>query len=113
MKNKDLIKIGGYEKISPTNIMMLKADSNYTIIYLVDGKQILSSTNIGILEKRLKDFLFFRPNRSFVVNQSFISKFVDKTQTGSFAVIELKNKEQIRVSRRKVKGIDTGLFQNK
>lgn len=30
---------------------MLKSDINYTLIYLDDGNQILSSTTIGILEK--------------------------------------------------------------
>jgi two-component system LytT family response regulator len=101
MKNNDLINIGGYEKISPTNIMMLKADSNYTVIHLVDGKQILSSTNIGILEKRLKDFLFFRPNRSVIINLEFMSAFVNKEKTGDCMRIRMKNDTDISISGRR------------
>lgn len=98
MNTNKLICIGGYERISPANIMMLKADSNYTIIYLKDGKQILSSTNIGILEKRLKDFLFFRPNRSFVVNLQFMSGFEDINKTTR---IRMENNTDISISRRR------------
>lgn len=98
MKTNKLIHIGGYEKISPTSIMMLKADANYTIIYLEDGKQILSSTNIGILEKRLKDFLFFRPNRSFIVNLQYMSGFED---INKIKKIRMKNDTDISISRRR------------
>lgn len=80
---------------------MLKSDVNYTTIYLEDGSQILSSTTIGILEKRLKDFIFFRPNRSFVINLQFISKVEKKEQSGNFLRIFLKNKEEVSLSRRK------------
>lgn len=98
MKTNKLVNIGGYEKISPTKIVMLKADINYTIIYLEDGKKILSSTTIGILEKRLKDFLFFRPNRSFVVNLQFMSGFDDKDKTTR---IRMRNDTDISISRRR------------
>lgn len=101
MKNKDLINIGGYERISPSTIMMLKADSNYTIIYLINGKKILSSTNIGIFEKRLKDFLFFRPNRSVIINLEFMSTFVNKEKTGDCMKIRMKNETDISISRRR------------
>lgn len=80
---------------------MLKADVNYTNIYLDDGSQILSSTTIGILEKRLLAFNFFRPNRSVVINLKYISDFENKAQTGDFSKILLKNNQKIPLSRRK------------
>lgn len=98
MNTLKLIDIGGYEKISPTSIMMLKADANYTIIYLEDGRKILSSTTIGILEKRLKDYLFFRPNRSFIINLQFMSGFDDYDKTKK---IRMKNDTNISISRRR------------
>lgn len=112
MKPTTLIHIGAYEKVPPTTILMLKADSNYTIIYLEDGKQILTATNIGILEKRLSAYQFFRPNRSTLISLSYISKFEDKNKMGDFAVIVLKNEEEIRISRRKVKDINNKFQQN-
>jgi DNA-binding LytR/AlgR family response regulator len=57
---------------------MLKSDINYTVIYLDDGSQILSSTTIGILEKRLKEFNFFRQSRSFIINLQFVADFEKK-----------------------------------
>ncbi len=98
MNSNKLVCIGGYERISPMAIIMLKADSNYTIIYLENGKQILSSTNIGILEKRLKDFLFFRPNRSFVINLKFMSGFDDNHKSTR---ILMQNDTNIPISRRR------------
>lgn len=112
MKPNTLIHIGAYEKVPPTTILMLKADSNYTTIYLEDGKQILTATNIGILEKRLSAYQFFRLNRSTVVSLSYISKFGDKNKMGDSSVIVLKNDEEIKISRRKVKDINKRFYLN-
>jgi DNA-binding LytR/AlgR family response regulator len=101
MKTNNLIHLGSRKNISPSNILMLKSDSNYTIIYLDDGSQILSSTTIGILEKRLKGFQFFRPNRSTIFNLEFMADYESKAQSGSYGKILLKNNEKIALSRRK------------
>jgi DNA-binding LytR/AlgR family response regulator len=100
MKN-NLIHLGSRKNISPSNILMLKSDINYTIIYLKDGSKIMSSTTMGKIEKRLKDFHFFRPNRSIIFNLDFMADFEDKAQSGSFGKILLKNNEKIALSRRK------------
>jgi DNA-binding LytR/AlgR family response regulator len=78
MNTDTLILIGGRKKICPNSILMLKANINYTQVYLEDGSLILSSTNLGILEKRLKDFDFFRTNRSTIINLQFVAEFEDK-----------------------------------
>ncbi len=70
MKTNKLIHLGSRKNISPANILMLKADTNYTIIYLDNGSKILSSTTLRKFEERLKDFQFFRPNRSIIFNLS-------------------------------------------
>lgn len=102
MKTNNLIHLGSRKNISPSDILMLKADCNYTHIFLNDGSKILSSTTIGVLEKRLKDFNFFRPNRSIILNLQFISDFKAMAQTGRFGHILLKNNTKIAVSRRKI-----------
>jgi DNA-binding LytR/AlgR family response regulator len=101
MKTNSLIHLGSRKNISPSNILMLKSDINYTIIYLKDGSKIMSSTTMGKIEKRLKDFQFFRPNRSIIFNLDFMADFEDKAQSGSFGKILLKNNEKIALSRRK------------
>ncbi|WP_435355960.1 LytR/AlgR family response regulator transcription factor [Emticicia sp. SJ17W-69] len=100
MKTNKLIHLGSRKNISPANILMLKSDSNYTIIYLNDGSKIMSSTTLGIIEKRLKDFGFFRPNRSTIFNLEFMADYENKAQSG-YGRISLKNNEKIALSRRK------------
>lgn len=101
MKTTNLIHLGSRKNIPSSNILMLKSDSNYTLIYLKDGSKILSSTSLGKIEKRLKDFQFFRPNRSTIFNLDFMADYEDKTQSGSYGKILLKNNEKISLSRRK------------
>jgi DNA-binding LytR/AlgR family response regulator len=101
MKTNNLIHLGSRKNISPANILMLKSDINYTIIYLNDGSKIMSSTTLGKIEKRLKDFQFFRPNRSIIFNLEFMTDYEDKKQSGSYGNILLKNNEKIPLSRRK------------
>lgn len=101
MKTNNLIHLGSRKNISPANILMLKSDINYTIIYLNDGSKFMSSTTLGKIEKRLKDFQFFRPNRSIIFNLEFMVEFEKKVQTGSYGNILLKNNEKIALSRRK------------
>lgn len=101
MKTNKLIHLGSRKNISPANILMLKADINYTLIYLENGSKIMSSTTLGKIEKRLKDFQFFRPNRSIIFNLEFMAEFEYKDQSGSYGKILLKNNEKIALSRRK------------
>lgn len=101
METNELIHLGSRKNIAPDSILMMKSDINYTTIYLVDGSQILSSTTMGILEKRLKEFKFFRPNRSFIINLQFVADFENKVRTGAFSRILLKNNESVPLSRRR------------
>lgn len=101
MKTETLISIGGRKKIAPTRILMLKADINYTLVFLDDGSKILSSTTIGILEKRLKEYSFFRTHRSTIINLQYFSNFECTDKISSFSIIRLKNDAKIPLSRRK------------
>ncbi len=101
MKTNKLIHLSKRKNISPDNILMLKADINYTIIYFENGSKIMSSTNLGKFEERLKDFQFFRPNRSIIFNLDFMADYENKAQSGSYGQILLKNDEKIALSRRK------------
>ncbi len=109
MEQKLLVPIGDCKKISPATIVMLKANSNYTLIYLVNGKNFLSSITLGKLEKRLKEFDFFRPTRSTLINLQYISDFKFDGKKNHIKNIQMVNNNEIKVSRRKMKSFENKL----
>ncbi|MFT5886014.1 MAG: two-component system LytT family response regulator [Arcticibacterium sp.] len=72
---KKNIHLGSRQKATPSQILYLKAESNYTQIYFNDGSQLLSSTTFGKLEQRLDSFDFFRANRSTIINLNHLKNF--------------------------------------
>ncbi|RYU92971.1 LytR/AlgR family response regulator transcription factor [Emticicia agri] len=98
MEQQALIRLGWHHKIDPDTILLLKADCNYTQIYLNNGSMILSSTTLGILQKKLSQYQFFRPNRSMLINLNYMIDFEKDTST-----IRLANDEVIYISRRRTK----------
>ena len=91
---------GILRNICPTTILMLKADSNYTQVFLQDGTTYLSSTTLGIFEKRLTGFNFFRLNRSVLINLRYLENF--RLNDDNIGVVRLKeNTQEILVSRRR------------
>lgn len=95
-----LIHVGARKLIAPNNILMLKADVNYTEVFLMDGSKILSSTTLGTIEKRLDGFNFFRVNRSTIVNINYLGKV--QTATLEMKGQNSQNTHQIKISRRRV-----------
>lgn len=101
MKTDNEILIGGYRKVAPSDIVMLKADTNYTIAYLSDGSNFMSATTLGILEERLKQFNFYRTHRSTLVNMEYISK--NSLDAINYNLeLNLKSVLNIPVARRKI-----------
>lgn len=98
MNNEPLLNLGGRLKIAPKNIRLLKAEINYTKVHLDDGSTLLSSITLGILEKRLQDFPFFRPNRSVLINLDYVVDF-----EAASAQIKMENNETFKISRRRTK----------
>ena len=98
MNNELLITIDKRMTIRSSEILMLKADINYTHILLEDGSTILSSRTLGIFERRLFNYSFFRPNRSVIINLNYMASFQKESST-----IKMENDELINISRRRAK----------
>ncbi len=98
IRHEPLIRLGWHHKVDPRTILLLKADCNYTQVYLDNGSMILSTTTLGVLQKRLSPHQFFRPNRSILINLSYMIGFEKDTAT-----IKLANDEVIHISRRRTK----------
>jgi DNA-binding LytR/AlgR family response regulator len=98
MNNENLVHIGGRMKCSPSEIVLLESDNNYTRLYFSDGSKVLTSINLGKLEARFASYNFFRTNRSYIINLDFMSNYEKET-----ASIRMENNETIQLSRRRVK----------
>ena len=97
--SKKKLVINGLNEIiyvETENIIRLESDSNYTNVFLVDGKKITTSKTLKEYETAL-DSTFFRIHKTFIVNLDQIEKFV-KTDGG---YIVMKDNTQIPVSREK------------
>ncbi len=64
----------GYDLLDMNDILWLEADSNYTTIYL-KGRKITVSKTLKNMEDTLDASLFFRNNRSMLVNINCITQF--------------------------------------
>lgn len=97
MKNNQ-IHIGSRKIIAAEEIKMLQADINYTVVYLINGKQLLVSTTMGAIEKRLPMDYFVRVSRSVIINSSCVLKYRLGNQ---FDEIEVPDALFLKVSRRR------------
>jgi two-component system LytT family response regulator len=98
MNNEMYITIDRHLAVRPSQILMLKADINYTHIFMSDGSSVTSSRTLRIFEQRLSNQAFFRLNRSVIINLNFMVDFQVE-----LATIRLENDEAIAISRRRVK----------
>ena len=85
------------EFVSPEDIIVCSSDSNYTLVYLSDGRKKLLSKTLKEFEEMLSALNFFRPHHSHLVNLSHVKEYV--RADGGYLV--MSNKMNIPVSRNK------------
>ena len=78
-------------------VQYLIASSNYTDIFLVNGKRYTASKTLKDFEDVLPDTVFYRIHNAHIVNVKQIEKYV----RGDGGYVVMKNGESIEVSRRK------------
>jgi two-component system LytT family response regulator len=77
------------------SIIYCQSDSNYTILHLATGKNIMVSRTLKDIENMLPHPAFLRIHHSFVVNVSHIREYI----RGEGGEVLLSNGDQLRVSR--------------
>lgn len=85
------------ELVHPSDITYCESDSNYTMVYLRDGRKKLISRTLGEFEEMLEPFHFCRTHNSFLVNMDEVREFV-KTEGG---YLVMKSGKKIPVSKTK------------
>ena len=82
--------------ISPKDILLIKADLNYSVFHLVNGKKITLAKTLKQCHEMLEESDFVRPCRSYLFNPDYLKGLTDTE-------ITLKNGFKMPVSRRKKK----------
>jgi len=87
----------GLEFIPIKNILHIESSSNYSKIFLTDGKNILVTKLLKDFEDILGPYNFFRVHNSHLINLAYIKKYI----RGEGGQVEMQNGDVIDVARRK------------
>jgi two-component system, LytTR family, response regulator len=86
-----------FEYVLIENIILVKAESNYSNVVLKTNKSILVSKTLGEFEEQLQKFGFIRTHHSYLVNIKHITRFIK--EDGGYIIAS--NDTKASVSRRK------------
>ncbi len=90
--------LSGFEFIDINDILWLMASDSYSILYLADKRQVISSNNLGKYEDMLcGHHPFVRIHHSSMVNLNHISKLIK----GKHMTVVMKDGKELEVSVRK------------
>ncbi len=84
------------KKVFIRDVILLKGDVNYTMLYLENGKQKLVAHPIKFFEPYLETHGFLRVHRSFMINPSHVKEYnhIDE-------FLMMTNGQKAEVSRRR------------
>ena len=85
--------------IDPTDIIRIESMSNYSKLFLTNGKSLIVSKVLAYFDAILTDFHFVRIHRTHLVNVHYIHQY----DHGNSSCIGLNNNEVLPVSRSRKK----------
>jgi two-component system LytT family response regulator len=85
------------EFVEASEIIYCEANSNYTNVFMLDGKKKVISKTLKEFEEMLSPHNFYRAHNSFLINMKMIKELV----RGDGGYIVMENKAKIPVSRNK------------
>lgn len=85
----------GYFFVDPTEVILIEASGNYSLIRLATGKTETSSLSLGNLENLVNNKSFIRISRSFIINLNYISRVDRRTNMCYLAHNSLEYKIKI------------------
>jgi two-component system LytT family response regulator len=92
------IKLVGKTTVTSEAVIYLRAESNYSEVYLTSGKVIILSKTLKKLETVLQPMGFFRTHKSFLVNLKHV---VSSSVYDEQDQIHLSNNHKVDLSRRR------------
>ena len=95
---------GKIQKINPTSVVLMEADTNYTIVHFENGKKMMVATTLKKFEERFSESKFiFRSHKSFLINLRHVESFEGNA-------IKMKNQFSVAVSRRKKESLKCNML---
>lgn len=67
---------GGFSVVEMKDIVRLEAESNYTRVHVTGKKNYFVSKPLKVFEDSLKDNVFFRVHRSYIINLNHVKEFL-------------------------------------
>ena len=95
--------------VTMSQIIWLKADSNYTHIHMMGGRRLTSSKTLKEYEDQLIEYNFFRVHKMSLINTLHIDKYI----RGETPFVIMKDQTRIEVSRRKKADFLMSLYREK
>lgn len=86
------------EFVDASDIVLCTSDSNYTMVYLADGRKKLISRTLKDFEQILTPMHFFRPHNSHLINLDMVRELI--RGDGGYLIMKNKMKVPIAKSRR-------------
>lgn len=83
--------------VSPEEILRIKADGNYSYVYLTNGQKVLTAKTLKEYQVILEDYHFFRIHHKHLINLRCVKEFI----RDNFGVVVLDDQTEIPLSRRK------------
>jgi two-component system LytT family response regulator len=87
----------GFIYVYATDIIRCEASSNYTYVFLTEGKKVIISKTLAVYEEILKDYGFARVHHQHLINL----KYVERYMRGRGGVVIMSDMKEIQVSSRK------------
>lgn len=107
LENKIAIPVSdGLEFVEIRNILYCQSQNNYTSIFLKDGEKIFISRTLKDVENLLKKFLFLRVHQSYLINPSYMQKYI--RNDGGYII--MSNQQRIPISTSK-KSLVSDIFE--
>ena len=94
-----LPSLEGVHFINIKDIVWVEAESNYSVFRFTDKRKMTVSKTLKQVEEALQGYTFFRPHKSYVINLSFISRYI----RGEGGSIIMSDGSEVEVSRNKKK----------
>ncbi len=91
------IRLVGKKKVESHEIILLKANVNYTEVHFINGKKLIVSKTLKQMEEEFKSYDFFRTHKSYMVNM----EHVVGVRLNEGTKVQLANNQTASISRRR------------